>query len=69
VEDLNEHADLFKQKITGFDPSAGTMEVTEDLVEAYELELELVPISEPAMLTEIREAMKENEDAINEWLN
>lgn len=61
IEDLNEHADLFKDKITGFDPGAGTMEVTEDLVEAYDLDLELVPSSEPAMLTEIREAINANE--------
>ncbi|MRH43501.1 glycine/betaine ABC transporter [Aquibacillus halophilus] len=63
IEDLNEHKELFESQITGFDPGAGTMEVTEDLIEEYELDFELIPSSEPAMLTAIGEAIK-NEEAI-----
>ncbi|ADH97716.1 glycine betaine ABC transporter substrate-binding protein [Salisediminibacterium selenitireducens] len=53
IEDLNEHADLFNGEIVGIEAGAGTMEVTEDLIEIYDLDLELVPSSEPAMLSEI----------------
>ena len=63
VEDLNEHKELFNEKIVGFDPGAGTMEVTEQLIEDYNLELELISSSEPAMLSEIGKAVG-NEEAI-----
>ncbi|WP_175615755.1 glycine betaine ABC transporter substrate-binding protein [Piscibacillus halophilus] len=63
VEDLNEHKDMFNGEIVGFDPGAGTMEVTEDLIKDYNLEFELLPSSEPAMLTQIGEAV-ENEEPI-----
>jgi len=53
VEDLNEHKELFDGKIVGFDPGAGTMEVTEQLIKDYNLEFELLSSSEPAMLAEI----------------
>ncbi|PKR76657.1 glycine/betaine ABC transporter [Halalkalibacillus sediminis] len=63
IEDLNEHKEMFEGEIIGFDSGAGTMEVTEDLIEEYELEYELMPSSEPAMLTEIEKAV-ENEEPI-----
>ncbi|MEC5422955.1 glycine betaine ABC transporter substrate-binding protein [Virgibacillus sp. C22-A2] len=64
VEDLNEHKELFDGQITGFEPGAGTMEVTEDLIEEYDLDFELLPSSEPAMLTEISEAIKAKEPIV-----
>src|SRR5690625_7251536 len=64
IEDLNENKDLFEGIITGFDPGAGTMEVTEDLIEEYDLDYELLPSSEPAMLTEVREAIKNEEPIV-----
>lgn len=57
VEELNDNADLFDHEIVGFDPGAGTMEVTEDLIDVYELDYELLPSSEPAMVTEVLEAV------------
>ncbi|WP_416148626.1 glycine betaine ABC transporter substrate-binding protein [Salipaludibacillus sp. HK11] len=63
VEDLNEHAELFDGNIVGFDSGAGTMEVTEQLIEDYNLDFELQPSSEPAMLTAIGQAI-ENEEPI-----
>lgn len=57
IEDLNEHADLFNGQITGIEAGAGTMEVTEDLIEVYDLDIELLPSSEPAMLSEISNAI------------
>ncbi|SDK37698.1 glycine betaine ABC transporter substrate-binding protein [Sediminibacillus albus] len=64
VEDLNEHKELFDGEIVGFDPGAGTMEVTEQLIKDYDLEYELLPSSEPAMLSEIGEAVKDEEPIV-----
>lgn len=61
IEDLNEHKDLFNQQITGFEPGAGTMEITEVLLKEYALDYELIASSEPAMLTEIKQAMDKQE--------
>ncbi len=64
IEDLNEHKELFDGKITGFDPGAGTMEVTEQLIKDYNLDYELVPSSEPAMLAEIEKATAHEEPIV-----
>lgn len=64
IEDLNEHQELFAGQITGFDPGAGTMEVTEDVIDEYGLNFELLTSSEPAMITEIQEAMKQEEPIV-----
>ncbi len=61
VEDLNEHKELFDGKIVGFDPGAGTMEVTEQLIKDYNLDFKLLSSSEPAMLVEISKALENNE--------
>ena len=63
IEDLNENKDLFNSEIVGFDPGAGTMEVTEEMMKEYGLEYELLSSSEPAMLAEIDKAV-ENEEPI-----
>ena len=65
VEELNDHVDLFEGEIVGFDPGAGTMEVTEDLLDEYDLNFELLPSSEPAMITEIKEAIKNEEPIVS----
>jgi len=64
VEDLNDHKDLFEGEIIGFEPGAGTMEVTEQLIEDYDLDFELVPSSEAAMLGALREAIKDEEPIV-----
>ncbi|MFZ4452478.1 glycine betaine ABC transporter substrate-binding protein [Salibacterium aidingense] len=64
IEDLNDHAEEFNGEITGFDPGAGTMEVTEDLIEEYDLDFELLPSSEPAMLEEINQAVQNEEPIV-----
>lgn len=64
VEDLNAHKDLFDGEIIGFEPGAGTMEVTEILIEDYNLDFQLVPSSEPAMLGALREAIKNEEPIV-----
>ncbi|SEQ91661.1 glycine betaine/proline transport system substrate-binding protein [Virgibacillus subterraneus] len=64
IADLNEHKKKFDGEITGFDPGAGTMEVTEEMIKQYELEYELLPSSEPAMLSAMNEAIKEEEPIV-----
>lgn len=61
IEDLNEHKELFNSTIIGLDPGAGTMEVTEEVIENYDLELNLLQSSESAMLAEISKAMRNEE--------
>ncbi|WP_088036177.1 glycine betaine ABC transporter substrate-binding protein [Evansella clarkii] len=63
VEDLNANKELFDGQIIGFDPGAGTMEVTEQLIEDYNLDFELLPSTEPAMIAEIGSKI-ENEEPI-----
>ncbi|MBO1002545.1 glycine betaine ABC transporter substrate-binding protein [Pseudogracilibacillus auburnensis] len=64
IEDLNDYQALFESVIVGFDPGAGTMEVTEDLIAAYDLHYELLPSSEPAMVTEIKEAIDQGDPIV-----
>jgi len=64
IKDLNDHKELFNSEIVGFDPGAGTMEVTEQLIEDYDLDFELVPSSESAMLAEIKKAVKDEEPIV-----
>lgn len=64
IEDLKENNELFHGEITGFDPGAGTMLVTEEVVEEYDLDYEVLSSSEPAMLTEIEAAMENKEPIV-----
>ncbi|UJL45734.1 glycine betaine ABC transporter substrate-binding protein [Virgibacillus sp. NKC19-16] len=63
IEDLNENKDKFNGEIIGFEPGAGTMEVTHDVIDDYDLDLELVESSEAAMIQSIRHAV-DNEEPI-----
>lgn len=69
IEDLNKHHDLFEGVIVGFEPGAGTMEVTEDVITEYELNYELLPSSEPAMVTEIKEAIEAEKPIVSPLWN
>ncbi|MFD2655231.1 glycine betaine ABC transporter substrate-binding protein [Gracilibacillus thailandensis] len=64
IEDLNEHKDLFEGEIVGFDAGAGTMDVTKELIDDYNLEFELLASSEATMLVEIRESIKNEEPIV-----
>ncbi len=63
IEELNAHSDNFDNEIIGIDSGAGIMELTEDAIEAYDLELELIHSSAEAMTATLQEAY-ENE----EWI-
>lgn len=60
-EESNEAAEI--TEIVGIEPGSGTMDIAEKAVESYNLDLELLPSSEPAMVTELQEAI-ENEEPI-----
>ena len=64
IEDLNEHKDLFNGKIVGFEPGAGTMETAELMIEDYELDYELLPSSEGAMLGALKDAVNKEEPIV-----
>lgn len=57
ISDLNEYVGRFGGKIIGIDPAAGIMKQTREAIQAYGLELELVPGSEDAMTDVLAEAI------------
>jgi glycine betaine/proline transport system substrate-binding protein len=64
ISQLNEHQDKFDGKITGIDAGAGIMKTTEEeVIPAYDLELELVASSGPAMTAALQKAVN-NKDWI-----
>jgi len=63
MEDLNEYKDEFDSTITGIEPGASIIMLTEDAIEEYDLDYELQTSSEPAMLTELKTKM-ENEEPL-----
>ncbi|OOG25703.1 glycine/betaine ABC transporter substrate-binding protein [Thioalkalivibrio denitrificans] len=63
IEELNEHAARFDNRIIGIDPGAGIMSTTEEAIEAYGLELSLMEGSDATMTGALREAIR-NEDWI-----
>ncbi|MFD1361785.1 glycine betaine ABC transporter substrate-binding protein [Lentibacillus salinarum] len=66
IDDLNENKEMFDGEITGFDAGAGTMEVTKDeLIPEYDLDYELLPSSEPAMISEIDRAINNEEPIVS----
>lgn len=68
IEELNEHKDKFDGKIIGINPGAGIMSLTNDLIEAYNLDLELVTSSEAGMLATLkRDFDRNNWVAVTGW--
>lgn len=52
------------KEIVGIEPGSGTMKIAEETIEAYNLDLDLLPSSEPAMLTELKKAIKNEEPIV-----
>ncbi|AKQ67888.1 Glycine betaine ABC transport system, glycine betaine-binding protein OpuAC [Myxococcus hansupus] len=57
IEQLNGKKQALNQSIVGIDSGAGIMTTTEKAIEAYGLELKLVPSSGPAMTAELKDAV------------
>ncbi len=64
IEQLNERADEFEDRIVGIDAGASLTRLTEEAVEDYELELEFLVSSEPAMITELDSAYNQEEPVV-----
>lgn len=68
IEELKGAAEQFNGQIIGIDPGAGIMKATEAAKEAYDLGLEIVQGSEPAMMAALDKAYSKNEwIAITGW--
>jgi glycine betaine/proline transport system substrate-binding protein len=61
IEGLNEFADKFGGRIVGIDGGAGIMRATEQAIEDYELDLELIESSDMAMTAALADAYLEEE--------
>ncbi|WP_020007339.1 glycine betaine ABC transporter substrate-binding protein [Salinicoccus albus] len=58
----NNVADI--EEIVGIDPGSGTMDIAENAVEGYDLDLDLTPSSEGPMLATLDEAIKNEEPIV-----
>jgi glycine betaine/proline transport system substrate-binding protein len=64
ISELNDHADKFDNRITGIDAGAGVMQTTEnEVIPQYNLDLELLASSGPAMTAALKDAY-----ANEEWI-
>ncbi|GAA0437908.1 glycine betaine ABC transporter substrate-binding protein [Lentibacillus halophilus] len=63
IEDLNANKGKFDSEITGFEPGAGTMKKTKDVINDYDLDYNLIESSEAAMIATIQEKV-ENEEPV-----
>lgn len=61
ITQLNEYADRFEGKIIGIDAGAGIMKATDAAIDAYGLDLTLVPSSGPAMTAALKNAVENDE--------
>lgn len=61
-EETTELADL--HEIVGIEPGSGTMNIAQETIDEYNLDLELTPSSEPAMLTALEKAIANEEPII-----
>ncbi|WP_164667238.1 glycine betaine ABC transporter substrate-binding protein [Virgibacillus doumboii] len=64
IEDLKKNKDKFGGEIVGFEPGAGTMLVTEDVIKEYGLDYELVESSTPAMISSIKSAVEQEKPIV-----
>ncbi|MDX5377070.1 MAG: glycine betaine ABC transporter substrate-binding protein [Halomonas sp.] len=64
IAELNEHADTFNGEIIGIDPGAGLMGLTEDVIDTYDLELDLRSGSGATMTAALANAIANEEDVV-----
>ena len=61
INQMNGVKEKFDEKITGIDAGAGVMQTTEEVIETYNLDFELISSSGPAMTAALRSAVEEEE--------
>jgi glycine betaine/proline transport system substrate-binding protein len=64
ISDLGENADMFGGDITGIDAGAGIMSSTEQVIESYGLDMNLVSSSGPAMTSALSRAVQNEEPIV-----
>nr|WP_290697335.1 glycine betaine ABC transporter substrate-binding protein [Halomonas sp. UBA3074] len=64
IADLNDNADSFNGEIIGIDPGAGLMGLTEEVVDTYDLELDLRSGSGATMTAALSSAISNEEDVV-----
>ena len=64
IADLNDNADSFNGEIIGIDPGAGLMSLTEEVVDTYDLELDLRSGSGATMTAALSSAINNEEDVV-----
>lgn len=64
ISDLGENADMFNGDITGIDAGAGIMSSTEQVIEAYGLDMNLISSSGPAMTSALSRAYQREEPIV-----
>ncbi|TFH88732.1 glycine betaine ABC transporter substrate-binding protein [Billgrantia azerbaijanica] len=64
IAELDEHADAFNGEIIGIDPGAGLMGLTEDVIDTYDLDLELRSGSGATMTAALATAIQNEENVV-----
>ncbi|MFY4773573.1 glycine betaine ABC transporter substrate-binding protein [Metabacillus sp. RGM 3146] len=64
IEDLNKHKDELGGKIYGIDPGSSLMQLSQQVKQKYNLNLDLIDSSEAAMLTELNKAYEKKKPIV-----
>lgn len=64
LDELNSYRDLFHGEIIGIDAGAGIMRITEQAIDAYDLQYTLLPSSEAAMTASLKDAVDKREAVV-----
>jgi len=68
ISEMNDHVEEFDGEITGIDAGAGVMKTTEQVIEDYNLDFELIASSGPAMTAALQKAYNAEEwIAVTGW--
>ena len=61
ISNLNDYTEEFDGEITGIDAGAGVMQTTQDVIEEYDLNYDLITSSGPAMTAALSSAIEDEE--------
>lgn len=61
IDELNDYVDEFDGEVTGIDPGAGLMAASEDAIEEYDLDYDLISGSDAAMTAALDRAINRDE--------
>ncbi|GGC81868.1 glycine/betaine ABC transporter [Thalassobacillus devorans] len=64
IEDLNEHKEKFDSTIVGIDAGASIMELTDQVINDYDLDYSLSSSSEPTMISELKNSMEDEKPIV-----